>query len=785
MKTMPIRITILGIALLLTASLRAEPPSYIVTEITHNGEAIAVLGELDINDNNQILIPNSNFGTWDAPARIWDPNADSLIGITYSNDYYITSAYGINNTAQITGVARQEDPWHTHAFITENYVLTTNLPPLAPAHEGPTCMGSWGFDINSLGQVAGYSNLPDSGQRATAWFNGSPTYIGILPEHEPVLDGDAAGSQAYGISDNGKVVGFSDLTTTEPPAGRGPLGFLWDNGTMTRIPPLAADFRSNARAVNNAGQVVGSAWGRQDDTQYEHAILFENGSTRDIHGDVLGFLNYSEAWDINESGQVVGAFKTATNLAVGAFLYHEGTTYLLDSLIVNAPQGFPGVDLAFAINESGAIVALDVNQFGSNHAYLLTPAVDGYIVNSTSDAPDNDLSDGICNTGGPMINGQPECSFRAAIQQSNAQFGKDKITFDIPAAPVPTITVDSALPDVADSVSIDATTQPVGGRVIVDGSQLSQGNGLSITGGNSSVMGLTISGFPGHGIAISNGHRNSITQNILGSDSTEPAKATLGNAGTGLVILTDSNEVYANRIRANGTAMDTAGNTGHGIEISGSYNIIGSAEPSDANTITGNYNAGISVDQGLSNTIRRQVIYDNGGLGIDIYPLGINPNDSLDSDFGPNNAQNYPVIDSVVDFGSHQTVYAQLWSLPSHSFTVEYYISNECDPSGNGEGKESVWTSLMNTDLNGHAVFQADLSSYSADSQYVTLTATSERGSTSEFSPCWPGKYLLVLDGNESPIADYQFALSKVTNDPPNFTETLLDTVTTDSTGMI
>ena len=54
-------------------------------------------------------------------------------------------------------------------------------------------------------------------------------------------------------------------------------------------------------------------------------------------------------------------------------------------------------------------------------------------VNSTGDASDNNPGDDVCNTGG-TVGSDPECTLRAAIQESNGSATVDTIHFDIPTS---------------------------------------------------------------------------------------------------------------------------------------------------------------------------------------------------------------------------------------------------------------------------------------------------------------------------------------------------------------
>ena len=58
---------------------------------------------------------------------------------------------------------------------------------------------------------------------------------------------------------------------------------------------------------------------------------------------------------------------------------------------------------------------------------------------------------------------------------------------------------------------------------------------------------------------------------------------------------------------------------------------------------------GVEVAGALSveNTIRSNSIFGNGGLGIDLGTSGVTPNDPDDPDSGPNDLQNFPVLNPI------------------------------------------------------------------------------------------------------------------------------------------
>src|SRR5262249_10549345 len=93
-----------------------------------------------------------------------------------------------------------------------------------------------------------------------------------------------------------------------------------------------------------------------------------------------------------------------------------------------------------------------------------TPCVP-IVVTTTGDEKDPDTTDGVCDV--DLSTTALECTLRAAIEEANAAGGA-KITFDIPGGGQdlgngrtgPVIKVNSPLPDVEGTTTIDGSTQP-------------------------------------------------------------------------------------------------------------------------------------------------------------------------------------------------------------------------------------------------------------------------------------------------------------------------------------
>ena len=128
---------------------------------------------------------------------------------------------------------------------------------------------------------------------------------------------------------------------------------------------------STAFGINDNGQVVGYAYNSNPEWR---AFLKNPGQPMQDLGDMGGALN--TALGINNEGRIVGV-ATAADTSYRAFLWEQGIMYDLNNLTINLP---PGVILnrAVAINNQGWIVG-DQHYPDGVRAFLLTPAPAGSV----------------------------------------------------------------------------------------------------------------------------------------------------------------------------------------------------------------------------------------------------------------------------------------------------------------------------------------------------------------------------------------------------------------------
>ena len=328
-------------------------------------------------------------------------------------------------------------------------------------------------------------------------------------------------------------------------------------------------------------------------------------------------------------------------------------------------------------------------------------------------------------------------SFRQAILDANASItAGDTIRFAITNA-VTTISPASALPTIIDPVIIDGYTQPGAAAntsagafnavlpVRISGTGAGAGaNGLLVTAGGSIVRGLRITGFAGDGIELAGLGGNIVEGCAIGVDAAGASQA----------------------------------NTANGVLISGGShgNSIGGVLPGQANLIAFNGQDGISVAAAVANTnnaFRRNSIFSNGDLGIDLGTTGVTVNDANDVDTGANQLQNFPVLSAVTtNSPAEVTVAGSLASAAGTTYSVDFYASTTLDTSGHGEGQFYLGSTNLTTDGSGLATFGVSFAT-GLSGRYVSATATDSNGNTSEFA-----RWVVAVSANPPPNSSIQTA---------------------------
>jgi hypothetical protein len=231
------------------------------------------------------------------------------------------------------------------------------------------------------------------------------------------------------------------------------------------------------------------------------------------------------------------------------------------------------------------------------------------------------------------------------------------------------------------------------------------------------------------------------TSNVIGGTSVAARNLISGNSSYGVVIGdpgSSGNRVEGNFIGTDLTGTHALGNSFANVALwnGATGNSIGGVAAGSGNVIafSGNFGVVLYDNATISNAIRGNSIFANGGLGIDLNGDGVTPNDPGDTDTGPDNLQNFPVITRAADTCAGTIVSGTLNSTASRGFFIDVYRNTAADASGNGEGEVYVGSVTNATDGSGNAAFSLTLNGHFAG-QYFSATATDHTtGDTSEFS---------------------------------------------------
>lgn len=298
-------------------------------------------------------------------------------------------------------------------------------------------------------------------------------------------------------------------------------------------------------------------------------------------------------------------------------------------------------------------------------------------------------------------------------------------------------------------------------------------NGASdnIIGGTTRSAANVISGNNSYGMLIADlgAHGNVVEGNLIGTDIT--GRTALANGYAGLAVwdtavsnliggtivgaanVISGNDTYglyisdtntsANLFEGNYIGTDISGTNALGngfanveLQNGATGNLIGGVSPGAGNVIafSGTGPGIVIYDTGTTNNaIRGNSIYGNYALGIDLNNDGVTPNHT---GFlaGPNDFQNYPIITSAYGSGGSTIVLGSLNSLADTAYYIDFYGNASADPSGHGQGQTYLGAVSVTTDGSGNATFAFTNSAANDAGQYVSATATSLGGDTSEFS---------------------------------------------------
>ncbi|HEX8151439.1 MAG TPA: Calx-beta domain-containing protein [Pyrinomonadaceae bacterium] len=344
----------------------AQAPGYTVTDLgTLGGNAGEQSRALGLDECGKVVGESQAVAGSAAPFRpfLWkdadgdgqsDPGEMQDLGTLGGQS---GAAYAVNQSGAVAGASLSAGN-SQHAFF---------RPAAGPTPQdlgtlgGPTAEA---YDINASGQVVGVSEENGGIQdRAFVWQSG--TMQGLTATWGTPI-------RAFGINDAGQIAGTANHHVS------GTHAFVTVGGVALDLGTLGGSV-SFATEVNDSGEVAGYSYIFSDTiTQSFHAFRWkdDDGDGASDPGEMqdLGTLGgqHSYAYDLNNSGLVVGRSETSTESAdTHAFIWTNANGLQdLNNVVTGTGWTFQE---AHGVNDRGQIAGFGLNPDGKVHAFLLTP----------------------------------------------------------------------------------------------------------------------------------------------------------------------------------------------------------------------------------------------------------------------------------------------------------------------------------------------------------------------------------------------------------------------------
>lgn len=644
-----------------------------------------------------------------------------------------SGAFEINRQGQIIGYSTRDEfwPWPPGAQPSTNGPATWQTPHAIPPGFSPT-------SINDLGDILG--TVDNVSEGAVLWHDGT------LVKFEQIFGESVAAFPGAQINDAGAILamttdGSSDYLVSPPTA---------DGLGLQGIPSSAI------RIIDSPANIIGGI-GTGDgniivDGGGVGVSIEGTGSTGNhVAGNRIGVHFDGATPGPNESdgvllehapGSLVQNNIIAANARDGIHISGQGAT---DSVIVGnhigidasgtVPHGNGGSGVKIdggARARIGGVEPTDRNYISANHA------------------------DGIQIVGSTAVSNVIQGNFVGTDESGSQSLGND----------AGGVVVEAASNNVVGGVSDEDLESCTGPCNLISGND---GNGVLLTGEGAfsntvegNFVGVDVTGLSAlgnfNGVLIENAPGNEVGGLAAGAKN-----VISGNRLVGVYISSSGasgNSVLGNLIGPDVTGAPRLGNGLHGVRIDGApHNALGDVTPAGRNVIAGNAGSGIVVkgDAAVGNALRGNLIHTNRQLGIDLGDDGPTFNDATDSDGGPNETQNYPIVLDKTVTPESTFIWGKLSSANPETAKVDLYAS--ADAASGQTAPAETYLGTVVPETSGAWFFSMD---GSPPREHINATATDAAGSTSEFNQVVPlifvpgiaGSRLVVDDPTESDGVD-------------------------------
>lgn len=314
-----------------------EIPSIVAVGGTMSASAINDSGEVVGTANQAAGAPYYAAGPY---AFSYQPSTGAINELISTTFGPFSAAAGINDNGMIVGNSSySNEPPQAVVWTPTSGAESINpeLPSFATA-------------VNTTLQRVVGSYECNLGGCAAAWDGSNHVFSAFVNLPADYCPDDIISSSALAVNKNDNATGWAN--GCDIPGG----AVLWRNSEIQVVAPNGV-----GTGINDSNDVVGL-------DQAGHAFWwhFSTQTLQDL-GTLPGYANSSEAYAINDHGEIVG---TSTNIQGNshAFVYLDGKMYDLNTLVND-----PSVTLtsAVGVNINGWIAANGITTSGQYNAYLL------------------------------------------------------------------------------------------------------------------------------------------------------------------------------------------------------------------------------------------------------------------------------------------------------------------------------------------------------------------------------------------------------------------------------